>query len=125
MLSPAIALSLFVLVSPVVATAQAPSVDDIIARHLVARGGTARLRAIETLVFSGGLYKEPGYKGSGNAFMAFRRPYLMVVGNPENPGGFMEGWDGSAWEWFADPGIVFRTVGAALTGTTSSIKCRI
>lgn len=95
------------------ATGAAQSVDEVIDMYVEARGGLARLRAIETLVYSGGVYHEGDYTGSGDAFMAFERPYLRVVGNPERPGGFMEGYDGSSWEWFADPGVVLRTVGAA------------
>lgn len=87
--------------------------DEIIARCVEARGGLAKLRAIDTLVYSRGLYREADWEGNGQAFMAFARPYFKVVGNPESPGGFMEGYDGAAWEWFADPGIVIRTVGAA------------
>ena len=82
-------------------------------RHIEARGGYERIAALQTVVYSRGTYSEPGYTGSGNAFMARQRPYLKVVGNPEQPGGFMEGYDGSSWEWFRDPGIVIRTVGAA------------
>jgi hypothetical protein len=95
------------------AGAQEPDVDEIARRYVEARGGLEAIRAIETLVYDGGLYREEGTEGSGDAFMAFARPYLRVVGNPESPGGFMEGYDGAAWEWFADPGIVIRTVGAA------------
>ncbi len=91
----------------------ATSVDEIVARHIEARGGAEKLRALETVVYSNGLYSEADYTGSGNAFMAFKRPYHRVVGNPVAPGGYMEGWDESAWEWLADPGIVVRTVGAA------------
>jgi hypothetical protein len=90
-----------------------PGVDDVISRHIEARGGYEALAAIRTLVRSEGLYREPGYEGSGQAFMAHARPYHKVVGNPESPGGFMEGYDGAAWEWFAEPGVVIRTVGEA------------
>ena len=113
MLRASAVLAVFILTPITLAAQENLGVDEIIARHVEARGGSDRLQAIETLVYSGGLYKEPGYTGSGNAFMAFRRPYFKVVGNPEEPGGFMEGWDGSAWEWFKEPGIVIRTVGAA------------
>lgn len=89
------------------------SVDDILAHHVEARGGYDGLMALRTLVYSEGLYEEAEYEGSGNAMMAFSRPYYRVVGNPADRGGYMEGYDGAAWEWFADPGIVVRTVGAA------------
>lgn len=88
--------------------------EEVVQRHLEARGGLERLRSIETLVYSGGTYREGDFVGSGRAFMAFQSPFLRVVGDPEDPRStFREGYDGSAWEWFADPGIVVRTVGAA------------
>ncbi len=114
--------TLFILIPLGLVAEQTPTVDEIIARHIDARGGYERIQAIQTLVHSGGLYKEPGYTGSGDAFMAFRRPNLKVVGNPEKPDGYMEGWDGSAWEWFQDPGIVIRTVGAASGATRRSAE---
>ena len=98
------------------------SVDEIVSRHIEARGGYDRIQAIQTMVFEDGVYSEPGYVGSGDAFMAFRRPYFKVVGHPERPAGFMEGWDGSAWEWFEDPGITIRTVGAASGATRRSAE---
>lgn len=33
-----------------------------------------------------------------------------MVGNPEDPVRIMEDYDGAAWEWFAEPGFVIRTV---------------
>ena len=89
------------------------SVDQIVERHIQARGGYAKIKAIKTLVYSGGTYREENYESPGNAFMAFKRPFLRVVGNPDSPGGFTEGYDGSSWEWFANPGVVLRTVGPA------------
>jgi hypothetical protein len=106
------------LVSVATTTAQETlSVDEILARHAAARGGYERIKALETVVYSNGLYQEGDYKGSGNAMMSVSRPYHRVVGNPEDRGalmgGYMEGYDGAAWEWFSEPGIVVRTVGAA------------
>ena len=90
------------------------SADDIVARHLEARGGAERLRAMETVTYSKGLYREGSYVGSGRAFMAMARPYLKIVGDPDDSSStFREGYDGSAWEWYRSPGIVVRTVGAA------------
>lgn len=93
------------------------SVDEIVAGHVEARGGLEKIRAIRTLIYSEGRYREPGFTGSGKAFMAFARPYFRVVGNPESPGHVLEGYDGAAWEWYADPGIVVRTVGHAAGAT--------
>lgn len=89
------------------------SVEEIVARHVEARGGAEAIMAIESLVFSGGYYVEGEYRSNGEAVMMLKRPYYKLVGHPDNPGAFMEGNDGAAWEWFADPGIVIRTVGAA------------
>lgn len=90
-----------------------PAVDDIITRHIKARGGEGTMRAIRSLVFSKGLYEEPGFKGAGNATMMLMRPYLKLVGDPAYDRDFMEGYDGAAWEWYGDPGFVIRTVGPA------------
>jgi len=103
-------------------TQQSLTVDEIVSRHIEARGGYHRIKAIQTLVFENGVYSEPGYIGSGDAFMAFRRPYFKIVGHPERATGFLEGWDGSAWEWFEDPGITLRTVGAASGATRRSAE---
>jgi len=114
-----IRLTLFALAVAAGAAAHAESsrdpleADRIIRDHVEARGGQAKIRAIRTLVYSQGIYKEGDYTGSGNGFMAFQRPYFRVVGNPESPGGYMEGYDGAAWEWLSDPGVVVRTVGHA------------
>jgi hypothetical protein len=88
------------------------TVDDIVSRHIEARGGEEKLRAIETVVYSRGKYREGNYE-SEKAFMALARPYFKIVGNPEEKATFREGYDGSTWEWYEDPGIVIRTVGPA------------
>jgi Tetratricopeptide repeat len=91
-----------------------PDKDEIVRRYIEARGGLERIRAIQTVVYSGGTYSESEYTGSGDAFMAFRRPYFRVVGDPSNPATtFTEGYDGAAWEWYGGVGVVVRTVGAA------------
>ena len=108
------AIILLFLLPPFRATlADEARVESVVARHLEARGGRDAIKAMRTVVFREGLYEEEGYQGSGDAFMALKRPYLKVVGNPEDPGAFMEGYDGAAWEWFEDPGVVIRTTGAA------------
>lgn len=88
-----------------------PSADEIVARHVEARGGAARLAAIRTIVYRG-TYRE-GAHASDHAAMALMRPYYKLVGDPEKPDpDFAEGYDGSAWEYYGNPGIVLRTVGA-------------
>jgi len=94
--------------------AQELSADAIVTRHLQARGGAQRLRALESVVYRNGVYREGSYVGSGHAFMAMARPYYKIVGDPaDTAADFREGYDGSAWEWYRSPGIVVRTVGAA------------
>jgi hypothetical protein len=89
-----------------------PDVDTIIERHIAARGGRERIAALQTLVFRGE-YRE-GEHVSPNAVMALKRPYYKLVGDPDKPvTDFAEGYDGSAWEFYGDPGIVLRTVGPA------------
>ncbi|MEZ4424342.1 MAG: hypothetical protein R3E98_13100 [Gemmatimonadota bacterium] len=93
--------------------AEDPDVDELVRRHVEARGGAAAIAAIRTLVYRNGRYREPGFEGNGRSTMSFMRPYYRVVGDPDRPGAYLEGYDGSAWEWYADPGVVVRTVGAA------------
>jgi hypothetical protein len=88
-------------------------VDQIVARHIEARGGYEAIKGIHSLVFSAGQYAEPGYTSAGNSSMMLMRPYFKLVGNPADDPAYMEGYDGAAWEWFADPGLVVRTVGRA------------
>lgn len=86
--------------------------DDIIDRHVAARGGYEKIAALQSLIFRGE-YREGTYV-SPNAAMALKRPYYKFVGDPEKPlGSFAEGYDGSTWEYYADPGFVVRTVADA------------
>lgn len=94
-----------------------PPVDTIVARYIEAIGGLEAIRAIRTLEYVEGRYREGDFQGSGNARMAFRRPYYRVVGNPADEGSYLEGFDGGAWEWYPDPGITIRTVGPAAGAT--------
>jgi len=85
----------------------------VIGRHIEAIGGRANLKAISNLVHSQGTYEEGDYKSDGDSTMSTARPWFKLVGDKISPGGFLEGYDGSAWEWWANPGFVVRTVGAA------------
>lgn len=90
-----------------------PTVEEILARHAAARGGAERLKAVRTIIYRG-TYREGGRVVMPHAAMALMRPYYKLVGDPEHPDpDFAEGYDGSAWELYGDPGIVLRTVGAA------------
>lgn len=94
------------------AAAGLPTVEEILARHAAARGGAERLRAVRSIIYRG-TYRENGAV-MDHAAMALMRPYYKLVGDPEHPNpDFAEGYDGSAWEFYRDPGIVLRTVGAA------------
>ena len=86
--------------------------DTIIERHLAARGGREKISALQSLVIRGE-YRE-GDHVSPNATLALMRPWYKLVGDPDKPiKSFAEGYDGSAWEYYGDPGIVLRTVGPA------------
>jgi len=90
-----------------------PTVEEILAHHAAARGGAERLKAVRTIIYRG-TYREGGRVVMPHAAMALMRPYYKLVGDPEHPDpDFAEGYDGSAWELYGDPGIVLRTVGAA------------
>jgi hypothetical protein len=110
--------SLGIVASPV----QNPTIADIAALHLHAIGGRAVVDRIQSLVIRG-IYHEPGAISDAtplipHAYQAFMRPYYEVIGDPAEPHpGIREGYDGSAWEYYGDPGIVVRTVGAAAAAT--------
>lgn len=90
------------------------SADEIVTRHLEARGGAQRLKAMTSVVYRNGTYHEGSYSSSGRAFMAMALPYYKIVGDPaDSSSEYREGYDGSAWEWYRSPGFVVRTVGAA------------
>lgn len=93
------------------AACASPSAEQVYSRHIAAVGGQKKLDAITSLIFRG-TYSEGDY--SGPAAQAKMRPYYRVVGDPAKPmtdGG--EGYDGQAWEYYADPGIVLRVVSSA------------
>jgi tetratricopeptide repeat protein len=86
--------------------------DEVVGRYVDARGGAKAISQIRTLIYRG-IYHEGKYV-SPHASMAKMRPFYKLVGDPEQLGtDFAEGYDGSAWEYYGDPGIVVRTVGAA------------
>jgi tetratricopeptide (TPR) repeat protein len=88
-----------------------PSADMIVARYVAAIGGQEKLDAIQNVIIRG-TYSEHGQ--SGAAQLARMRPFYKLVGDPlKRSKDFEEGYDGSAWEFYGDPGIVFRTVGPA------------
>lgn len=68
------------------------TLDQLVERHVAARGGLGALHAIKTLTFS-----RRGSKGPEPA-MVKMRPYYFMVGCTEAECGYAEGFDGSAWE---------------------------
>jgi hypothetical protein len=94
-----------------VSLAAPPSVDEILQHHIAALGGQKNLDAVQNLIVRG-TYTEHGQ--SGAAQLARMRPFYKLVGDPlRRSAEFEEGYDGSAWEFYGDPGIVLRTVGPA------------
>jgi hypothetical protein len=90
----------------------APTAEQIYARYIEARGGQAKLDAIQSII-ERGTYTEGTY--SGSAVQAHMRPYYRLVGDPGDKifADGAEGYDGSAWEYYPDPGIVLRVVSSA------------
>lgn len=88
------------------------SLDEIVRRHLQALGGQDKVEAVRSTItraeYREGTYVQP------RAYIARMYPYYKTICDPTQPlGDVCEGYDGSAWEWYADPGVVLRTVGAA------------
>ena len=93
-----------------------PEVDQIISRYVAAIGGPEKLKQLTSLI-SRGEYREGGVVSTDGALVKMR-PDDKLVGDPEKPDpDFSEGYDGSAWEFYKDPGIVRRTVGKAAAAT--------
>jgi Tetratricopeptide repeat len=89
-----------------------PSVDEITERHLQALGGREKIDAVHSVIER--LEYREGSHVNQHAFIARMRPYYKTIGDPKDKNQEInEGYDGSAWEYYADPGVVIRTVGAA------------
>lgn len=87
---------------------------QIVDRYITVRGGHEKIRAVRTLILRGPARPD----GKPGRFMARARPYYFVVGEPTSPTRrFAEGFDGSAWEFYADPGVVLRTTDAPAAAT--------
>ena len=92
-------------------TARLPSANDIVTHYINAIGGRRPVSAVRSLLVRG-TYTESGMTMNG-AVLVKMRPFYKLVGDPEKQADFSEGYDGSAWEYYRDPGIVLRTVGPA------------
>lgn len=102
------------------APATQPSVEDLVARHVAALGGIDKIHAIRSII-KHGWYEEGDFR-LDHTFTAQMRPFYRVIGDTrERPlDGIHEGYDGSSWEYYPDPGLVVRTVGAAARTTRNS-----
>jgi hypothetical protein len=80
-------------------------------RHIAALGGRKNIDAVHSVVQH--LEYREGSFVIPDAFIARMRPYYKTIGDPKQKADIKEGYDGSAWEYYADPGVVVRTVGAA------------
>ena len=97
----------------------APSADAIVAHYVAAIGGQRACDAIQNVVIHG-TYTENGQ--SEPATLARMRPFYKLVGDPLHRSmDFEEGYDGSAWELYGDPGLVLRTVGPASAAARHSV----
>ncbi|MES2392807.1 MAG: hypothetical protein V4555_14270 [Acidobacteriota bacterium] len=109
--------ALLFLLSPLTSLASTPppTVDDIVAAHLRALGGLDHIHSLHSFVLHGH-YHEGNINGS--TYVAQMRPFYRVIGSPVEPLRHQhEGYDGSAWEYYPDPGLVVRTIGAAAAAT--------
>lgn len=86
------------------------TLDQILERYTEVVGGWDNIKAIQNIVFSEGLYEEGDFSHDG-AEMSMGRPWFKLVGNKNHPERYMEGYDGSAWEYFGNPRVVVRTEG--------------
>jgi tetratricopeptide (TPR) repeat protein len=92
------------------------SLEQIIERHIQALGGQQKIDAIHTIVYH--LTYREGTFVMPDGYMAKMPPYYKTLGDPKNlKVDVNEGYDGSAWEYYSDPGVVLRTVGAAAAAT--------
>jgi hypothetical protein len=95
---------------------QAVTVERIVARHIEALGGQQKIDATHSVVFH--LTYREGDFVMPDGYIAKMRPFYKTLGDPRNlKVDVNEGFDGSAWEYYSDPGVVLRTVGAAAAAT--------
>ena len=110
------AICAFVLNAAAISTENRVSIEDIVQRHVQALGGKEKLESVRSTI-THAEYRE-GTLVIPGAFVAKMRPYYKTICDPRQKlGEVCEGYDGSAWEWYADPGVVLRVVGAAAAAT--------
>ena len=99
-------------VAPVWAQDKVPTLAEILQRHVDALGGRVNLEGVQSVVQH--LEYREGSFVIPDAFIARMRPYYKTLADPADLNvDVNEGYDGSAWEYYKDPGVVLRTVGAA------------
>ena len=92
------------------------SVDEIVQRHVQALGGRDTIDAVRSTI-THAEYREATFV-IPDAYVAKMRPNFRTICDPNKKlGGVCEGYDGSAWEWYEEPGVVLRVVGAAAAAT--------
>jgi len=103
-----------------VSSASSPvTIAEIVARHVAALGGIDSIHALHSVV-KRGWYHEGDFRI--DTYTAQMRPFYRVIGDPvaHRLDQIHEGYDGSAWEYYPDPGVVVRTVGDAARATRNS-----
>jgi Tetratricopeptide repeat len=109
------------------ATRNGISADEIVQRHLQALGGKDKVDSVRSTI-THAEYREGDLVIAG-AYIARMYPYYKTICDPTQAlGDVCEGYDGSAWEWYVDPGVVLRTVGAAAAAArhgTELIDCLV
>lgn len=102
----------------ITAAQTSPTVDDIVNAHIAALGGIEKIHALHSFVLHG-TYHEGDL--NVKTTVTQMRPFYRVIGNMAEPLTHLhEGYDGSSWEYYPNPGIVVRTVGAAAATTRHS-----
>ena len=94
------------------------SAEELCSRHEIALGGLAKIRLIKSFI-KHGTYTEGSLKLTDTRIMQMR-PFYRVIGDTTKLDDIREGYDGSAWEYYPDPGLVVRTIGAAAATTRHS-----
>ncbi len=92
------------------------ALETVITHHVQSLGSAKAIASINSFI-ERGWYREG--KLEIDTFTAQKRPFYRVIGDPRTDplGEIHEGYDGAAWEYYPDPGIVVRTVGAAADAT--------
>jgi hypothetical protein len=88
--------------------------QDVLARHMIARGGYEAMMSIHSLRMDG-VYEESGRRF--DAEILWNRPHLRVVRTGPQGAAWVEGFDGRAWEYDEGSRALTFTSGAAEAAT--------